>query len=121
MGLQTLCSGVRLGLTSMAGHSAVAAESALATVYGGHCFAVMYGRQCLGAALNEVWCRVPQKLFSSSNRARKAAYVPKLREDAGCVPRAVMLEAAPMHVYGTSGARGGVIDVECRRAQKERA
>ncbi|OUJ02988.1 hypothetical protein HK15_02315 [Acetobacter orientalis] len=68
-----------------------------------------------------VWCRVPQKLFSSSNRARKAAYVPKLREDAGCVPRAVMLEAAPMHVYGTSGARGGVIDVECRRAQKERA
>ncbi|MFT8443695.1 hypothetical protein [Acetobacter orientalis] len=29
----------------------MAAESALATVHGWHCFAVMYGRQCLGAAL----------------------------------------------------------------------
>ncbi|OUI80675.1 hypothetical protein HK12_08065 [Acetobacter orientalis] len=51
MGLHILCSGVRLGLTSMAGHSAVAAESALATVHGWHCFAVMYGRQCWGGSL----------------------------------------------------------------------
>lgn len=59
--------------------------------------------------------------FSGRGRDEKQGCRVILGDGAGCVGGFSMLEAAPTHACGFYAARGGVMYVECRRAQKERA
>ncbi|KXV62994.1 hypothetical protein AD949_08150 [Acetobacter orleanensis] len=82
------------------------------------------GARCRGnTLLNYVFRDVfmSERSFSRGVPYEKRGCRVILDDGAGCVGCISMLEAAPTHACGFYAARGGVMYVECRRAQKERA